>query len=173
ERQERRLILEEAIGNPLALVELPRALRQTHNGRQVAPRSLPLTDRRERTFSAQAAGLPKDTQVALLIVALDESPMVSDVLGATRIDANKEVGVDVLEPALGSGLISITGANVRFRHPLMRSALDQAATPGQRRSAHLALAQVIADPDRRAWHHASAVLGTDEDAAAELEAAAA
>src|SRR5260370_39168413 len=51
----------------------------------------------------------------------------------------------------------------------MRSALDQAATAGQRRNAHLALAEVIADPDRQTWHRAKAVLGEDEGAAADLE----
>jgi predicted ATPase len=45
EHQQRRLILEEAMGNPLALVELPRALRQTDNSSQIVQRSLPLTDR--------------------------------------------------------------------------------------------------------------------------------
>ena len=79
------------------------------------------------------------------------------------------VTLDVLQPALDAGLISVAGSIVRYRHPLIRSALDQAATAGQRRAAHLALAEVIADPDRRAWHRAKSVLGEDEGAAADLE----
>ena len=169
----RRRILDEALGNPLALVELPRALRQASNGQEIAPHGMPLTDRLERTFSAQASRLPNGTQSALLLVALDVEPSVSEVLSAERLLAGKEVSVDVLAPALDVGLIGIAGARVRFRHPLIRSALDQAATPGQRRAAHLALAEVIADPDRRAWHRARSVLGVDEGAAADLEAAAA
>jgi DNA-binding CsgD family transcriptional regulator len=169
----RRRILDEALGNPLALVELPRALRQASESQETAPHGMPLTDRLERTFSAQASRLPKDTQSALLLVALDLEPTVIEVLSAARLLAGKEVSVDVLEPALGIGLIAIAGAWVRFRHPLIRSALDQAATPGQRRAAHLALAEVIADPDRRAWHRARSVLGANEGAAADLEAAAA
>src|SRR5260221_8117524 len=77
--------------------------------------------------------------------------------------------MDFLHPALNEAWISIAGSTVSYRHPLMRSALDQAATEGQRRSAHLAFAEVISDPDRRAWHHAKAVLGEDEGAAADLE----
>jgi DNA-binding CsgD family transcriptional regulator/tetratricopeptide (TPR) repeat protein len=169
----RRRILDEALGNPLALVELPRALRQASESQETAPHGMPLTDRLERTFSAQASRLPKDTQSALLLVALDLEPTVIEVLSAARLLAGKEVSVDVLEPALGIGLIAIAGAWVRFRHPLIRSALDQAATPGQRRAAHLALAEVIADSDRRAWHRARSVLGANEGAAADLEAAAA
>jgi len=171
--QTRRLILDEALGNPMALLELPRAFRlQGTDGREGALRSIPLTDRLERTFSAQAGQLPRLTQAALLLIALDKDPTVSDVLGATRKQVGEEVTVDVLQPALDAGLISVAGSTVRYRHPLMRSALDQAAPAGQRRNAHLALAEVIADPDRRAWHRAKAVLGEDEGAAADLESTA-
>src|SRR6266550_152290 len=168
--QTRRLILDEALGNPMALLELPRAFRlQGTDGREGALRSIPLTDRLERTFSAQAGQLPRLTQAALLLIALDKDPTVSDVLGATRKQVGEEVTVDVLQPALDAGLISVAGSTVRYRHPLMRSALDQAANAGERRNAHLAFAKVIADPDRRAWHRAKAVLGEDEGAAADLE----
>src|SRR2546421_4546353 len=58
--QTRRLILDEALGNPMALLELPRAFRlQGTDGREGTLRSIPLTDRLERTFSAQAGQLPK------------------------------------------------------------------------------------------------------------------
>jgi DNA-binding CsgD family transcriptional regulator/tetratricopeptide (TPR) repeat protein len=168
--QTRRLILDEAVGNPLALLELPRASRlQGSDGREGALRSIPLTDRLERTFSAQAGRLPRLTQAALLFIALDKDPNVSDVLAATRKQLGEEVTVDVLQPAVDEGLISVAGSTVRYRHPLMRSAMDQAATAGQRRSAHLAFAEVVTDPDRRAWHRAKAVLGEDEGAAADLE----
>ena len=168
--QIRRLILDQALGNPLALLELPRAFTlQGTDGREGALRSIPLTDRLERTFSVQAAQLPRLTQAALLLIALDKDPTVSDVLGATRKQAGEEITLDVLQPAIDAGLISVAGSTVRYRHPLMRSALDQAATAGQRRNAHLAFAEVIADPDRRAWHRAKAVLGEDESAAADLE----
>src|SRR5438309_6940700 len=164
--QTRRLILDEALGNPLALLELPRAFRlQGTDGREGALRSTPLTDRLERTFSAQAGHLPKLTQAALLLIALDTDPTVSDVLDATRKQSGEEVTVDVLQPAIDTGLISVAGSTVRYRHPLMRSALDQAATAGERRSAHLAFAEVVADPDRRTWHRADAALGGDEGTA--------
>ena len=172
----RRQILAKALGNPLALVELPRALSEPSLDDWQTPTrqdTLPLTDRLERTFSSQAARLPKGTQLALLLAAVDDAPSLSEVVGAARIRGGGEVLVDVLEPALDSDLISIAGGTIRFRHPLIRSALDQAATPTQRRAAHSALAQVVSDPDRHAWHRAASVLGTDEGAAADLEATAA
>jgi DNA-binding CsgD family transcriptional regulator len=63
---------------------------------------------------------------------------------------------------------------LRFHHPLVRSAIRQAATLAERSAAHVALASVVADdPDRAVWHRAAVTVGSDEDVAAALEATAA
>src|SRR5260370_39162186 len=119
-----------------------------------------------RTFSARPAPLPRRTQRAWLLAAVDDDPSLAEVLAATGIQAGGDVTVDVLEPALDSGLITLAGANIRFRHPLIRSALEQGTTHGQRRAPHLALAQVLADPDRRALNPGASADGTGVAAAA-------
>jgi DNA-binding CsgD family transcriptional regulator len=86
------------------------------------------------------------------------------------------LGVDgtALEPAVRTGLLD-EGAWVRFRHPLVRSAVYRSAADPDRRRAHAALAEVTdpeQDPDRRAWHRAQAARGPDEEVAAELERSA-
>ena len=62
---------------------------------------------------------------------------------------------------------------MRFRHPLIRSAVCQSASVVQRRRVHEALAEVLrAEPDARVWHRAALVSGTHEQVANELEEAA-
>ncbi|WP_410627875.1 AAA family ATPase [Amycolatopsis sp. cmx-8-4] len=77
---------------------------------------------------------------------------------------------EVLAPAVEARLIELSAGAVTFRHPLMRSAIPAAASPADRRRAHLALVEALHDqPDRRAWHQAAATAGPDENVAAALE----
>ncbi|WP_086828550.1 LuxR family transcriptional regulator [Allokutzneria sp. NRRL B-24872] len=147
-------ILDQAAGNPLALVELAR----TDGADQDV---LPLTDRLERIFAAHLDELPDATRDALLLVAVD----TADLLGA-RYAAD-------LAPAELAGLIKITEAGVRFRHPLVRSAIQHTAPMEHRLRAHRTLAELLREePDRRAWHLAAASTGPDEQVAEALESTA-
>lgn len=70
-----------------------------------------------------------------------------------------------------SGLAEVSGTGVRFRHPLMRSAIHEAAAPAEVRHVHAVLAELTAG-DRRAWHLAGAALGQAEPVAVALAEAA-
>jgi DNA-binding CsgD family transcriptional regulator/tetratricopeptide (TPR) repeat protein len=165
-------VLGEALGNPLALVELPVSWRAAAPGPHYAPRPVPLTARLERAFAARAFELPAATRTALLVAAVDDGLRLSEVLDAAALLVS-EIGTADVTPAITARLVEINGSEFRFRHPLMRTAIRQAASIPQRQAAHAALAEVLRDqPDRGVWHRAASILGRDEAVAGELEAAA-
>jgi DNA-binding CsgD family transcriptional regulator len=84
------------------------------------------------------------------------------------------IRIDTCAPLETAGLLEVD-SQVRFRHPLVRSAVCRASSGEERRGVHRALAEATdpdADPDRRAWHAAQAAAGPDEDVAADLERSA-
>jgi DNA-binding CsgD family transcriptional regulator len=108
----------------------------------------------------------------LLLVAAAEP--VGDIPLLWRAAEHLGIGADAAAAAEAAGLIEF-GDRVRFRHPLVRSAVYQSATPAERRQVHQALVDATdaeSSPDRHAWHRASAALGPDETVAAELERSA-
>jgi DNA-binding CsgD family transcriptional regulator len=165
-------IIAETGGNPLALLELPRGLTPGElAGGFGLPGVLALPDRIEETFQRRISALPADSRRLLLLAAaepLGEPLLVwqaADNLGIERTAAN---------PAVDAGLV-VFGTRVRFRHPLVRSAVYHLASAQERQEAHRVLAAVtdpVRDPDHRAWHSAQATPGPDEDVAAELERSA-
>src|ERR687895_1199714 len=166
---ERSRILREAQGNPLALVELPSIVHRL-DADQSMPGLVPLTERLERAFAARAADLPLGTQILLLVAALTDSESLSEVLHAGRVVADEPLGVEALQPAADATIVELDERTVRFRHPLMRSAVRQSASVEQRRSVHAALAETLeAEPDRCVWHRAALITGAHEEVALELE----
>jgi hypothetical protein len=108
----------------------------------------------------------------LLVLAAAEP--LGDPLLLLRAASNLGLDVEYADPAEEAGLFQIR-ERCSFR-PLVRSAVYGAATPGERRIAHGALADATdpeLDPDRRAWHRAQATSKPDEGVAAELERTAA
>lgn len=166
-------VLNEAAGNPLALVELPLVEGMVGPAMRASAQLPPLTNRLEEAFSARADELPEPTRTALLVAAADDRGLLGDVLSAANLLAGTAHDDTVLLPAIQAGLVELEHPHLRFRHPLMRSAIYQAANAPERAAAHRVLSKVFADePDRRAWHLAASALGPDEAVAGELEDAA-
>lgn len=166
-------VLREAAGNPLAILELP-VVAGGHEDEQSVAGRLPLTERLERAFADRAADLPETTQLLLLVAALSDDDSVNEILEAASAIAGIAVGLDVAEPAAAAGIVDADLQTLRFRHPLIRSAVAQSASLAERRRVHEALADVLhAQPDRRAWHRAALLSGEHEDVALELEEAGA
>jgi DNA-binding CsgD family transcriptional regulator len=168
-------IVTETRGNPLALLELPRGCSPTElAGGFGWPDVLPRPGRIGENLLRRVESLPEPTRLLLTVAAADPT---GDPALMRRAAGRLGLGVEVAEQAeeaelLGTGGI---GGQVVFRHPRMRSAAYQAASRGDRRKVHAALAEVTdaqTDPDRRAWHKAQAMSGPDEEVATELERSA-
>jgi DNA-binding CsgD family transcriptional regulator len=166
-------IVAETHGNPLALLELPRGLTpQELAGGFGLPDAPALAGRIEDSFQRRLEPLPPATRLLLVVAAAE--PVGDPVLVWRAAD---QLGVDAAaaRPAVAAGLVEFA-RQVRFRHPLVRSAVYRAASADERRNVHRALAEATdpdVDPDRRAWHRAHATSGPDEEVADELERSAA
>ena len=165
-------IVAETRGNPLALLELPRGLTPAELAGGFGLDGGPaLAGRIEERFQERLAELPPATRLLLLVAAAEP---VGDPLLVWKAAAELGIEGGAAGPATAAGLVEL-GAQVRFRHPLVRSAVYRAAAPDDQRRVHEALAEATdagVDPDRRAWHRAQATAGLDEDVAAELERSA-
>lgn len=165
-------ILAETRGNPLALLELPSGLTPAElAGGFWLPDAGPLAGRIEKSFLRRFDALPSASQRLLLTAAAEP---VGDVTLLWRAGERLGIGPGAVAPAEAAGLIEL-GVRVRFRHPLVRSAIYRAAPLDTRQAVHRALAEAtdpVLDPDRRAWHRAHAAVALDEAVAAELERSA-
>jgi hypothetical protein len=164
-------IVAETHGNPLALLELPRGLtaRQLAGGFGLVE-AQGVAGRIEESFIRRVETLSEDARRLLLVAAAEP---VGDPLLLLAASERLGIAVSVVD-AETDGLLAL-GERVTFRHPLVRSAVYRTATREQRREVHLALAEATdrsVDPDRRAWHLATAAAGPNEPVAAELEQSA-
>lgn len=163
----RERILGDALGNPLALVELPAAWRPT--GLPGSWTHLPVSSALATAFAAGLGELRMQVRDALLVAAVDHVGDLSEILAAASVLAGRAVAVDVLDSAVAASLIRLDGTTLRFLHPVVRFAVLEAEIPARRQAANAAMAQVLAEhPDRRAWHRAQSVNGPDDEIADEI-----
>lgn len=184
-----------AAGNPLALLEIPALLTASQRaGREPLADPLPPGTGVERAFVVALEALPDETRAALLVAAAASTRRVdviaralaargeaapvapaaaADSPPATATSPSGPTGLSVrdLEPAEAAHIVVLSGGELEFRHPLMRSTVFHAASPAERRAAHAALA-AAAEGAERAWHLAACAVAPDEEVAAALEAAA-
>jgi len=166
-------LIDETVGHPLALLETASSLSEAElDGSAPLPDQLPAKGRLTEGFIARVGKLSEPAHTFVLVAAADDTRSIASLL-----DATSRLGVlaSVLDEVEASRLIEADGDLVRFRHPLIRSAVLHSSTIADRRSAHKALAatyRALGDIERAAWHLAAATAGRDEDVAADLEEAA-
>ncbi|MFD1938490.1 MULTISPECIES: AAA family ATPase [Nonomuraea] len=164
----RRRLLDAALGNPLALLELPVSLGDlAHTVAGALPAALPLSRRLQTVFASRVRALPAHVVDLLLLAVLDGT---GDLRLVRAVDADR--GGGGLSAAERSGLVHADEPSERltFRHPLIQSAIVELSTSEQRRRAHAEIAARLADqPERHAWHLAEATEEPDEKVAALLK----
>ena len=167
----RRRVLAEALGNPLALRELPRAVGVGVDLSCAA--SLPLTERLARAFAAGVPAVPKAARPLLLVAALDRTGNPQRIAAAAAALAGRPVGRAEFSAVLDAGVMTMAQNVIRFTHPLARSAVHYAALPLELEAAHAALAAVYADDLLwSSWHKAALLCGPHDLLSAALEKAA-
>ena len=168
----RNRIIAETRGNPLALLELPRAWTAAELVEGFDnPHPTPLAGRIAGGFTRRLESLPAESRLLLLLAAAEP---LGDASLLWRAAPRLGLGPAAAGAAESAGLIEI-GPGVRFRHPMVRAAAYRMASSEERQKAHAALAGATdaeVDADRRAWHRAQATAAPDEEIAAELERSA-
>jgi DNA-binding CsgD family transcriptional regulator len=163
-------LLQEAAGNPLALVELAVAWSRLAPANLVEP-WVPVTSRIEEAFATRLRALPARCRTVLLVAALSDTRDVAEVIAAAGAVEDAPIGHAELSLAIEAGLVQLDDRRLCFRHPLVRSVIYHAASLSACHAAHLGLAGIL-DDERAIWHRAATALLPDEDIAAGLERAA-
>jgi len=159
-------------GNPLALVELPRALTPAQRrGTEPLPATLDLGEPIRVALRSQLDLVSEPARRMLLIPALEPSAGLGVI---EQVAGRLGLPMDALDEAESAGLITVSAGGVRFSTSLLRSAIAGDAPYLRRRAVHGALADALSEtaPERWAWHRAAIADGTDPVLADELERSA-
>ena len=162
------VVAEAADGNPLALRGLAAALDPAQRS-GLAELPVPLAPglQQNTLYQKRLAGLPRNTQQALLVAAAyqgDDLRVIGSTCSALSVDVASLAAAEEVE------LVRIWAGRVSFAHPLVRGAIYHQSPAAERRTVHEALAGVL-QGEARAWHLGIATLTPDEAVACELEVA--
>ena len=150
-------------GNPFFALEIVRSL--TRSGVSVvAGRPLPVPDSLHELVHGRLLALPPESRDFLVAAAAHAHPTVSITETASGVE--RAVG---LAPALEVGIVELDGSRIRFTHPLLAAGAYDTADPLRQRVIHGRLAELLEDPEARAWQLAASVDEPDEVVAAALE----
>lgn len=160
-------ILADAAGNPLAVVELCRALSADQvRGVEPIPQHLATAGSLTTSLLRRVGRLPEESRRLLLLAAAEHDGELSTVIAAARA---ADLPPESIGTAAAAGLIATTDHRLRFLPPMLRSVVYHGARTADRQWAHRSVAAVLAEDDpRRVWHRAACAWQVDEQLAAEL-----
>jgi hypothetical protein len=153
-------------GNPFFALEIVRTLQRSGVSVE-AGQPLPVPDSLQDLVHGRLLALPQQSRTFLLAAAAHAHPTVAVTEAASGVEC--DVG---LPPALEARLLEMDGERLRFTHPPLAAGAYEIADPLRRREIHARLAELLEDPEARAWQLAASVDRSDEAVAAALEDAA-
>jgi DNA-binding CsgD family transcriptional regulator len=153
-------------GNPFYALEIVRTLMRSGIAVE-AGRPLPVPDSLHDLVHGRLLALSPASRDFLTAAAAHAHPTVSITEKASGVD--RAAG---LRPALEARIVELDGDRIRFTHPLLAAGAYETADPFRRAEVHALLAELLEDPEARAWQLAASTDQPDEDVAAALENAA-
>jgi len=154
-------------GNPFYALEIVRTLQRKGISIE-AGQPLPVPESLHELVHGRLFALPPESRDYLLAAAAHAHPTSSLTEAASGV--GRSAG---LTPALEARIVELEGDRIRFTHPLLAAGAYEAADPVRRAEVHARLAELLEDPEARAWQLAASVSQPDESVAAVLEDAAA
>ena len=153
-------------GNPFYALEIVRTL--SRSGVSVsAGRPLPVPDSLHGLVHGRLLELPESTREFLAAAAAHAHPTIAVTEEACGV--GRQVG---LTPAVDARIVETDGQRIRFTHPLLAAGALETADPTRRAAIHARLAELLDDPEARAWQLAASVDAPDDGVAAVIEEAA-
>jgi DNA-binding CsgD family transcriptional regulator len=153
-------------GNPFYALEIVRTLQRSGISTE-AGQPLRVPDSLHALVHGRLLALPADCRTFLLAAAAHAHPTV--VLTEEASGVGRAAG---LAPALEALVVELEGDRIRFTHPLLAAGAYATAAPARRAEIHSRLAELLTDPEARAWQLAASVAEPDEEVALALEDAA-
>ena len=153
-------------GNPFFALEIVRTLRRTGVAVEVG-QPIPVPDTLHGLVHGRLLALPSESREYLLAAAAHAHPKTAVVEAASGVSRAQG-----LPPALEAGIVELVGTEIRFTHPLLAAGAYEVADPVRRAEVHAHLAELLTDPEARAWQLAASVDEPDAGVATVLEDAA-
>jgi DNA-binding NarL/FixJ family response regulator len=153
-------------GNPFYALEIVRMLQRTGTSIE-AGQPVPLPDTLQDLVRGRILALPTESRGFLLAAAAYAHPTIAVTEAASGI----ECGIG-LTPALEAHVVELDRDRIRFTHPLLAAGVYESANPLLRVEVHARLAELLEDPEARAWQLAAYVHEPDASVAGVLEGAA-
>jgi DNA-binding CsgD family transcriptional regulator len=153
-------------GNPFYALEIVRMLQRSGISVDAGQR-LPVPESLHALVHDRLLALPPQSRRFLLAAAAQAHPTVDMAEAASGID--RETG---LQPAVDARIVELHGNRIRFAHPLLAAGAYETAERARRIEVHARLAELLDDPEARAWHLAASVESPDATVADALELAA-